>query len=1012
MKPEEFIRKWEQSTLKESASAQQHFLDLCALLDEPTPAEVDPTGDRFCFEKGATKSTGGQGFADVWKKGAFGWEYKGPSKDLDRAYNQLLRYSVALESPPLLIVSDTKTIIIRTNWTNTVQEKHEIALADLVDASKRDILKAAFSNPNTLKPKKTRQQLTAQAADDFSELAQRLRERGHDPHKVAHFVNRLVFCMFAEDVRLLPNKLFEKALRRSEQAPEKAQGYLQRLFAAMKDGGEFGLEEIPWFNGGLFNDDEALPLDHEDVRMTLKAAKLDWSDIDPSILGTLFERGLDPSKRSQLGAHYTDRDKIMMILNPVIIEPLTAQWKAVRTKLSKHADTMHKAEDKISAVQAEATTQMKKGAAKSGEAARQKLIKAEKARATKALNAGQKLFENFLESLRAFRVLDPACGSGNFLYLSLLALKDLEHKANLDAEALGFKRLPPRIGPEAVKGIEINPYAAELARVSIWIGEIQWMRRNGFDAGRNPILRRLGNIECRDALIEQEPETSEWRETEWPDADVIVGNPPFLGSRKMQPELGNEYVKAARNIFKDRVHNGADLVCFWFARSFDKLNEQKCERFGLVATNSISGGASREILKPIFQNYFPIAVYRDEPWTVDGASVRVALIVVSKNPIEENPTLDGAEVSGIYPDLNSHEQSTNVDLTKAERLSRNQKIAFQGVVPRSSLNKKDAKKLGLPDADFAVSGSDARSILSAPRNPNGMTNREVIVPYIIAIDVVRRPMDRFIIDFGLMSEIDAALFELPFGHIQPVKIHRKNMSQDEAYKTWWQHWRSRPEMRSKLAPLSRFIVTPRVAKYRLFSWAKKPTLPDNAVVAFARDDDASFGILHSKFHEIWSLRMCTWLGVGNDPRYTPTTCFETFPFPNGLTPDILAAEYENDPRATRIVEAAVRLNELRENWVNPPDLVKRIPEVVEGFPDRILPVDEEAEKILKKRTLTNLYNERPAWLDNAHRTLDEAVAAAYGWEEDFKADKLTDEEILKRLFELNQQRAAAQEKKK
>ena len=196
-----------------------------------------------------------------------------------------------------------------------------------------------------------------------------------------------------------------------------------------------------------------------------------------------------------------------------------------------------------------------------------------------------------------------------------------------------------------------------------------------------------------------------------------------------------------------------------------------------------------------------------------------------------------------------------------------------------------------------------------------------------------------------------------------------------------------------------------VAKHRLFVWLHPSVLPENLVIVIARDDDTTFGILHSRFHEIWSLRMGTFLGVGNDSRYTPSTTFETFPFPNGLTPNIPAADYAGDPRAQTIAAGAARLNELRENWLNPPDLVKRVPEVVPGYPDRIVPVDGKAADVLKKRTLTNLYNNRPAWLDHAHRDLDSAVAAAYGWQADFDAGALTDDEMLKRLFELNQKRS-------
>lgn len=215
-------------------------------------------------------------------------------------------------------------------------------------------------------------------------------------------------------------------------------------------------------------------------------------------------------------------------------------------------------------------------------------------------------------------------------------------------------------------------------------------------------------------------------------------------------------------------------------------------------------------------------------------------------------------------------------------------------------------------------------------------------------------------------------------------------------------------MRKAIAPLLRYLATPRVAKHRLFSWIPAKVLPDCQLVVIARDDDTTFGILHSKFHELWSLRMGTFLGVGNDPRYTPSSTFETFPFPEGLTPNIPAADYAADPRAQAIAAAAARLNELRENWLNPADLVRREPEVVPGYPDRIVPVDDAAAKELAKRTLTNLYNARPAWLDHAHRALDEAVADAYGWGADFRAGMLTDDEILARLFHLNQERAAAQ----
>ena len=327
MTPGDFIAKWRASELKERSASQEHFIDLCRLLGEPTPAEADPAGESYCFERGARKDSGGEGWADVWKRGCFAWEYKGRRADLGAAFDQLRQYALALENPPLLIVSDMARFRIRTNWTNSVSETHEFTLGEIADGATRDKLKWAMSDPERLRPGETRQAVTERAAAAFSELAQGLRDRGYDPQTVAHFVNRLVFCMFAEDVGLLPDDMFTRMLERTRGDPGKFTDYASRLFGAMAAGGDVGFEPVAWFNGGLFDDDAALPLNREGIDTALKAAALDWSEIDPSILGTLFERGLDPDKRSQLGAHYTDRDKIMRIVDPVVVRPLLAEWE-------------------------------------------------------------------------------------------------------------------------------------------------------------------------------------------------------------------------------------------------------------------------------------------------------------------------------------------------------------------------------------------------------------------------------------------------------------------------------------------------------------------------------------------------------------------------------------------------------------------------------------------------------------------------------------------------------------
>ena len=940
MTPDEFIRKWGDSTLSESSGSQQHFADLCELLDERKPADVDSAGDRYTFEKKVKKDTGAPGWADVWKRGYFAWEYKGPGKDLNAAFDQLRQYSLALENPPLLIVSDMRQIRIRTNWTNSVSETHEINLEDLTDAKKRDLLKQAFSDPEQLRPNTTRQALTERAAESFAGIAQTLRGRGHDPQMVAHFVNRLVFCLFADDVGLLPDRMFRRLLERARQNADEFVGLARDLFGHMKTGGEFGLEKVEWFNGGLFDNDMALPLGRYDITTVWRAAQLDWSQIDPSIFGTLFERGLDPDKRTQLGAHYTDRDKIMLLVEPVVVRPLLAEWAVEKVGIATDLELAKTARSEL--------------------------------RSQELRNQAERRYRAFLNRLRAFRVLDPACGSGNFLYLALHALKDLEHGVQVEAEAFNFHREFPEIGPANVKGIEINPYAAELARVSVWIGEIQWMRRNGFSESHDPILKPLDTIEWRDAIL-----TPDGTEPEWPEADVVIGNPPFLGNRRIRRELGDADADALPALYADWVRGRPDLVCYWFAKAGRLVAEGRVQRVGLVATNSIRGGTNRRVLDRILEQGAIFEAWSDEPWVVDGAAVRVSLICFASSGDGLAARLNGEDTSRINADLTSG----SLDMTQAVQLGANKGVAFQGDIKRGP---------------FDIAGDLAREWLRLPTNPNGRANADVLKPWVNGMDLTRRSQGKWIIDFGdEIGEIEAALYEVPFTyaqeHVRPIRQQNREQSSREF---WFRHWNPRPAMWAALDGLSRYIVTPRVAKHRLFVWLDARVCPDSATIAIARDDDTTFGILHSRFHEIWSLRSGT--SLEDRPRYTPTTTFETFPFPPGLTPDIPAAEYASNPQAIAIAHAAQRLVELRDNWLNPPEWVEWLDEPVPGYPKRPVPRHASAAKELKKRTLTKLYNARPQWLENAHKELDDAVAAAYGWPTD-----ISDEDVLRELLTLN-----------
>src|SRR5829696_5538053 len=332
--PQEFVARWAEVTLTEKASSQSHFIDLCRLLDQPTPAEVDPAGDFYTFEKGAEKApgltTGKRGWADVWRKGCFAWEYKGPHANLDKAFQQLQQYQGSLGNPPLLVVSDIQTIKVHTNFNNSVKDVTTFTLDDLLVPEKLDRLRLVWTKPEAFRVDETPEQVTEKAAQEFARLARLLRERGEEPDRAAHFLIRILFCLFAEDVLLLPGNLFTRLVTSTRTRPAEFAAPLRQLFGAMQTGGFFGADRVLHFNGGLFDDAEVLELDAEGMRILSRLARLDWGSIEPAILGTLFERSLDPSKRAQLGAHYTSREDILAIVEPVLMAPLRRRWAEVQ----------------------------------------------------------------------------------------------------------------------------------------------------------------------------------------------------------------------------------------------------------------------------------------------------------------------------------------------------------------------------------------------------------------------------------------------------------------------------------------------------------------------------------------------------------------------------------------------------------------------------------------------------------------------------------------------------------
>ena len=924
----DFVNKWRNAGLTERAGAQMHFLELCDVLGEPHPASEDFTGATYTFEKGGTTIEGKQGFADVWKRGCFGWEYKGKHKDLNVAYQQLLKYREDLENPPLLVVCDLELFEIHTNFTGTAKQVYRFSLDDLLKNQATadcklpplEVLRAVFTDSARLRPDRSAADVTEMAATEFATLADSLRARGVDPQRAAHFLMRLLFCLFAEDIGLLPPKLFSVLLERTRHRPADFKARLAQLFAAMAVGGAFGADDIAHFNGDLFTDAEVFDLSAEDIETLLRVSALDWSAIEPAIFGTLFERSLDPDKRSQLGAHYTSRDDILLIVEPVLMAPLRHRWVEVKARAEKLLQRP-----------------------KPGKAAGKKLQ-----------TALRNLLLGFVDELSHVRVLDPACGSGNFLYVALKLLLDLWKEVSVFGATHGLAHLLPyQVNPAQLYGIETNVYAHELASVVVWIGYIQWLHDNGFGVPPSPILQRLHNIRRMDAVLAYD-EHENPVEPEWPNVDIIIGNPPFLGDKKMREGLGDQYVDDLRRLYEERVPGGADFVTYWHERARAAIEKGAAKRAGLLATNAIRRGANRRILERIKETGDIFMAWSDRPWVLDGAAVRVSMIGFDDGS-ETQHVLDGSPVGEIHQDL-----SAELRMADAKPLEENQNLCFLGI---------------MKGGPFDVSEAEAQSMLAAPVNANGRPNADVVRKRLGGQDVTRRPTNSWIIDFQDLKQHDAALYELPFEYVrQHVLPIRAKARRKHAREKWWIHGEVRPGLRRAIALLKRCIVTPEVAKHRVFAWMETTVVPDHTLHVIARDDDYFFGVVQSKLHQLWSLRSGSTLE--DRPRYTSTRTFETFPFP--WPP-------RKEPRDNRKVEAiavaAKELVERRDAWLNPPGA-------------------SAAE--LRKRTLTNLYNQRPQWLEDPHRALDKTVLAAYGWPED-----LSDGDILERLLALNRERAGA-----
>ena len=910
MTPQEFIQRWRNVGFGERQAAQTWFNDLLRVVGHPDTIEVgDP--ERFTFEKFVPG-----GFADAYLEGCFGWEFKGAEAQLPGAFDQLLRYQVYLRTPPLLVVSSFQMIRVQTNFRDKETVVHDIPIAELGDPEQLGRLRDIFFDPGAFEPQRTVEEVTRDTALLFGRIVEDMELRSAGGELLARYLNQIVFCLYAEDAGLLKDNLFSDIVRRQYRNPDMFNLAVSNLFDQMARGGLFGADEIAHFNGDLFSESETVELSEVSLQRLVEAVTKNWRDIEPSIFGTLFEGVMDATKRSRLGAHYTGADDIMLVVEPVVMRPLRREWVEAKRDID--------------------------GLVAGGK-----------------IDEGRAALDAFRERLAGVSVLDPACGSGNFLYIALRSLLDLEKQVIDYAAEQGWYGMTPMVSPSQMSGIELDHYAAELAKTALWIGYIQWHEMNGFRYSHNPILTPLDTIRQMDAILDHDGDGN-IVEPEWQDAEFIVGNPPFLGSQMLRGNLGDSYVDALYNLYDGRVPGSADIVCYWFEKARAEIERDKCSRAGLLATQGIRGGTSRNALERIKQTGDIFMAYSDHPWVLEGAAVHVSLVGFD-NGAETERELDRISVTTINANL-----TAGVDLTQAIKLRENAGKSFQGPV-----------KVG----PFDIPSSLAQEMINAP-NVHGKSNLDVLSPWVNGRDIANRPRGMWMIDFRDMPLEEVALYEAPFEyvklHVRPVRENNRD-ARRRTY--WWLLGRSVNDLRTAIQPLKRYVATPRVSKHRLFVWLDGNVLPDSAVVAIAHDDDYTFGVLHSKVHEIWARALGTQLREAESGfRYTPTACFETFPFPR-----------PTDEQREAIAEAAGELNRLREGWLNPVD--------AEGEPV-VFGVD------LRRRTLTNLYNEyeRHTWLVNVHERLDAAVAATYGWPAD-----LSDEQVLERLLALNLERYEAED---
>ncbi|MCF7978017.1 MAG: class I SAM-dependent DNA methyltransferase [Chromatiaceae bacterium] len=1043
-----FLARWSGGTShggNERANLQLFLTELCSLLElpQPEPAGADNSENAYVFERSVTEhrpdgSTTPRSL-DLYRRGCFVLEGKDTGKQtgserwdaaIVKAHKQAENYVRALPAtegrPPFIVVVDVgRSIVLFSEFSCSGghyvpfpdPRSHRIGLEQLRDLPIRERLRALWLEPLGLDPSRYAGRVTRQIASTLAGLAKSLEASGQDSERVAGFLSRCLFTMFAEDVGLLPEGSFSALLHRLKAQPEQFPDAMASLWQTMHSGGFCGLlmHQVLRFNGGLFAGADPLPLSAEQIGQLIEAARADWRQVEPAIFGTLLERALDPRERHKLGAHYTPRAYVERLVMPTVIEPLRADWEEVQA-----AALNYQRQDKPEAALAEV--------------------------------------KQFHGQLCMTRVLDPACGSANFLYVALEHMKRLEGEV-LDVlgrlqKTTSFELEGLTVSPNQFLGLEVNPRAARIAEIVLWIGYLQWhFRTYGHINPPEPVLRDFHNIQCRDALIaaeareplldEQDQPVSVWdgrstkpspitgepipdeaqrlpvyrylepRRADWPEADFIVGNPPFIGAASMRRALGDGYVDAVRGVYSGLVPDSADFVMYWWQIAAEKVRQGQARRFGFITTNSLRQTFNWRVLEPHLSDAkAPLSLVfavPDHPWVEasDGAAVRIAMTVGAPG---DQPGL----LCKVTAEGSGDEDARAVALSEREgKLFADLAIGADvaGAFPLIANSTVSSRGVQLIGSGFIVTEDEAQT-LGLGREP-GL--EAVIRDYRNGRDLTQSPRGAKVIDlFGLdvdqVRERYPAIYQRLLERVKPERDAKGHTKDGAGYaRQWWLFGKPRQQLRKMLRGLSRYIATVETTKHRIFVWLDTSILPDNMLVNIASDDAFHLGILSSRLHGAWTLATGGRLGVGNDARYNKTRCFETFPFPTA-----------SDSQITSIRNLAEQIDahRKRQQAQHPSLTLTGLYNVLDAQRHGTALTDKE--RAINTQGLVSL-------LAELHDQLDTAVFAAYGWQDlaealvgrpgatnpwpDKPAAQLeAEEELLTRLVALNSERAAEEAK--